>query len=137
EALDSIVGQVSHISKLVSGIAEGAVEQSTGLNEINTGVTQLDQVTQQNAAMVEEATAAGHMLSSDSTQLSQLVSGFRIQGGAAPAPLQTETAEEASYSPAPSAHGSDDWDMDETVSSPAPASLDTDGNAAKDMWQDF
>ncbi|KIC35150.1 methyl-accepting chemotaxis protein, partial [Leisingera sp. ANG-M7] len=69
DALQSIVSQVTHISQLVSGIAEGAAEQSTGLNEINTGVTQLDQVTQQNAAMVEEATAAGHMLKTDAGKL--------------------------------------------------------------------
>jgi methyl-accepting chemotaxis protein len=79
EALSGIVERIGHISKLVSGIAEGAVEQSTGLNEINTGVIQLDQVTQQNAAMVEEATAAGQLLSTDSTQLAQLVSAFKIK----------------------------------------------------------
>ncbi|MDO6758562.1 methyl-accepting chemotaxis protein, partial [Phaeobacter inhibens] len=45
DALQGIVERVSHISQLVSGIATGASEQSTGLHEINTGVTQLDQVT--------------------------------------------------------------------------------------------
>ncbi|MEP1329943.1 methyl-accepting chemotaxis protein [Pseudophaeobacter sp.] len=134
EALNSIVGQVGHISKLVSGIAEGAVEQSTGLNEINTGVTQLDQVTQQNAAMVEQATAAGHLLSTDSTKLAQLVSGFKIKGGSNVAQLPTATAKVApAIEEAPSAHGGDDWDLGEIT--PAPASVD--GSAAKDMWQDF
>ncbi|MEP1327985.1 CHASE3 domain-containing protein [Pseudophaeobacter sp.] len=78
EALQSIVTQVSQISKKVSGIAEGAVEQSTGLHEINTGVSQLDQVTQQNAAMVEQATAAGHLLKSDATKLTELMAHFEI-----------------------------------------------------------
>lgn len=80
-ALQSIVGQVNHISQKVSGIAEGASEQSIGLNEINTGMAQLDQVTQQNAAMVEEATAAGHLLKSDSAQLSDLMSHFQLPSG--------------------------------------------------------
>lgn len=85
DALTSIVERINHVSQLVSEIAEGAVEQSTGLNEINTGVSQLDQVTQQNAAMVEEATAAGHMLDGDATKLADLVDKFRISsaGGAA------------------------------------------------------
>ncbi|MEQ3670201.1 methyl-accepting chemotaxis protein [Pseudophaeobacter sp.] len=78
EVLQAIVGQVKHIAQLVTGIAEGAAEQSTGLQEINTGMSQLDQVTQQNAAMVEEATAAGHMLNSDAGNLSEVVARFNI-----------------------------------------------------------
>ncbi|MEP2718305.1 MAG: chemotaxis protein, partial [Pseudophaeobacter sp.] len=135
EALDSIVGQVSHISKLVSGIAEGAVEQSTGLNEINTGVTQLDQVTQQNAAMVEEATAAGHMLNTDSSKLAELIAVFKVDGSAPMAQMPTASAPEAPAA-APSAHGDDSWEIEEATPTPAPVAS-ADGNAAKDMWQDF
>ena len=76
EALQRIVGQVKDIAQMVSGIANGAAEQSTGLEEINTGMHQLDQVTQQNAAMVEEATAAGHMLNSDARNLADVVARF-------------------------------------------------------------
>jgi methyl-accepting chemotaxis protein len=75
-AIESIVERVNHITNLISAIAEGAAEQSTGLNEINLGVSQLDQVTQQNAAMVEQATAAGHLLHSDSEELAGLMSRF-------------------------------------------------------------
>lgn len=78
EALQSIVTQVTDVARLVSGIAEGAAEQSIGLNEINTGVIQLDKVTQQNAALVEETTATSQMLASDARQLAQLVDHFRI-----------------------------------------------------------
>jgi methyl-accepting chemotaxis protein len=78
-ALASIVDRVAHISTLVSDIASGAAEQSTGLGEINIGVTQLDQVTQQNAAMVEESNAASAALHQDSATLSELVSQFRLQ----------------------------------------------------------
>jgi len=76
EALASIVDRVAHISTLVSDIAAGSGEQATGLAEINIGVTQLDQVTQQNAAMVEESTAASHSLHQEATGLADLVGRF-------------------------------------------------------------
>ena len=91
QALESIVTQVTHISTLVSEIAEGAAEQSTGLEEINTGVVQLDQVTQQNAAMVEETTAASNMLNTNAQQLGDIVQRFKIHGDqTVSAPAQTE-----------------------------------------------
>ncbi|MBY6059072.1 methyl-accepting chemotaxis protein, partial [Leisingera daeponensis] len=124
---------VTHISQLVSGIAEGAAEQSTGLNEINTGVTQLDQVTQQNAAMVEEATAAGHMLNTDAGKLAELVAHFRVSGGTVSARPAAAAAPAAAVRPAPSAHGEADWQVE---ASPAPAAAAS-GNAARDLWQDF
>ncbi len=80
EALQNIVTQVSQISIQVSGIAEGAAEQSTGLNEINSGMSQLDQVTQQNAAMVEESTAASLLLKADAGKLTELMGNFEISG---------------------------------------------------------
>ncbi|MEO8243400.1 MAG: methyl-accepting chemotaxis protein [bacterium] len=79
QALEKIVGRVGHISTLVSNIASAAAEQSTGLAEINLGVTQLDQVTQQNAAMVEQSTAASQSLNQEAAGLSELVSQFRIR----------------------------------------------------------
>jgi methyl-accepting chemotaxis protein len=138
EALQSIVTQVAHISQLVSGIAEGAAEQSTGLNEINTGVTQLDQVTQQNAAMVEEATAAGHMLNTDAGKLSELVAHFRLAGGNSPT-TQTQprrATPATAVNTAPSAHGTENWEV-EANPAPAPRSTATAGNTARDTWQDF
>ncbi|MDF9301472.1 methyl-accepting chemotaxis protein [Tritonibacter mobilis] len=77
EELDKIIGRVGTISGHVSGIATGAEEQSTTLNEINTGVSQLDQVTQHNAAMVEETTAASQVLRNDATQLARVVAIFK------------------------------------------------------------
>ena len=79
EALASIVEKVAHISTLMSDMAQGASQQSTGLGEINIGVTQLDQVTQQNAAMVEESSDASHSLHREATTLAGLVGHFRLQ----------------------------------------------------------
>ncbi|WGW02985.1 methyl-accepting chemotaxis protein [Tropicibacter oceani] len=79
-ALEEVVKQVGSISNLVTEIAAGASEQAEGLNEINTGVSNLDRVTQQNAAMVEQTTAAAHMLRGDATELSEVVGRFRTEG---------------------------------------------------------
>ncbi|NIZ15703.1 methyl-accepting chemotaxis protein, partial [Phaeobacter sp. HF9A] len=80
EELEKIIDHVSTISGHISGIATGAEEQSTTLNEINTGVSQLDQVTQHNAAMVEETTAASQVLRNDATQLARVVAVFKTDG---------------------------------------------------------
>ncbi|MBX9451083.1 MAG: HAMP domain-containing protein [Mesorhizobium sp.] len=82
EALDTIQAHVVHINEHVHSIASAAGEQSTGLSEINTAMNQMDQVTQRNAAMVEETTAATHRLSSESASLTQLISHFKVEGGA-------------------------------------------------------
>ncbi|ATG41509.1 methyl-accepting chemotaxis protein [Phaeobacter piscinae] len=90
-ALSDIVFQVGQISQQVSEIADGAASQSTGLHEINIGMSQLDQVTQQNAAMVEESTAASHMLRGDATKLAELVSNFTVaDGNASAAAVETQ-----------------------------------------------
>ncbi|WP_209120860.1 methyl-accepting chemotaxis protein [Parasedimentitalea maritima] len=128
-ALNSIVERVSHISQLVSEMAVGTSEQSTGLGEINLGVTQLDQVTQQNAAMVEEATAASHLLNTDANKLAKLVSHFNIDGNQQ-APAEDSIVEFNT----PSAHGSD-WDM-EPETQPLAAAANGDLGSSK-VWQDF
>ncbi|MCQ2003019.1 PAS domain-containing methyl-accepting chemotaxis protein [Rhizobium sp. NRK18] len=77
-ALTEIVGQVNAINTNVAAIVEGAREQSVGLKEINNAVNQMDQNTQQNAAMVEESTAASHGLSREADILRDLLAGFRF-----------------------------------------------------------
>jgi methyl-accepting chemotaxis protein len=77
EALEKIMTQVGAIDALVTDIATSAQEQARGLEEVNTAVNRMDQVTQQNAAMVEEATAATHNLKSEATELRRLIGEFR------------------------------------------------------------
>ncbi|MGB3245979.1 MAG: methyl-accepting chemotaxis protein [Sulfitobacter sp.] len=79
-ALSSIVTSVSEISIRVSAIATSAREQSSGLAEINAAVTELDHVTQQNAAMFEQTTAASHALTAEADALALAVSRFRMEG---------------------------------------------------------
>ena len=81
EALQRIVVKVGEIDALVTEIAASAAEQATGLNEVNTAVNQMDQVTQQNAAMVEESTAATHSLKGETGELVRLIGRFRVGDG--------------------------------------------------------
>ena len=81
EALRLIVGRVAEIDQLVGEIAQSAQEQSLGLSQVNTAVNQMDQVTQQNAAMVEEATAAAASLSQEADRLIRSVSTFKTGDG--------------------------------------------------------
>ncbi|MGE8106758.1 methyl-accepting chemotaxis protein [Allorhizobium sp. NPDC080224] len=75
-ALSRINEFVVSIDRNVDAISTGAIEQSAGLKQISIAVNELDQMTQQNAAMVEETTALSHNLSSASTHLAALVGRF-------------------------------------------------------------
>ncbi len=78
EALSEIEARVSLINDHIHSIAVASREQATGLAEVNTAVNQMDHVTQQNAAMVEESSAATSKLSAEADALYRLVSHFRI-----------------------------------------------------------
>ncbi len=78
KALREIVQQVTEINEAVVDIAAGAQEQSTGLQQVNSAINELDRATQQNAAMVEETTAASHHLSAEAANLSTLMAQFRL-----------------------------------------------------------
>lgn len=77
-ALGRILEQVNDISRVVVDIAAGAQEQAIGLGQVNTAIGQMDQLTQQNAAMVEETTAASHSLLQETSQLVDLIEQFRV-----------------------------------------------------------
>ena len=78
QVLDRIVSKVAEINQLVAEIAGSAKEQALGLHEVNASINQMDHVTQQNAAMVEESTAASHSLSQEAEVLAGSVSRFQI-----------------------------------------------------------
>ena len=81
KALQEIVGQVVQVDSNVGAIVEASKEQSTGLKEINTAVNTMDQGTQQNAAMVEETSAAAHSLAREAEKLFELLGQFNIGTG--------------------------------------------------------
>lgn len=77
-SLTRILLQVTEISGVVAAIAASAKEQAIGLAEVNTAANQIDQVTQQNAAMVEESTAAAHNLVTETDRLTTLLQRFQV-----------------------------------------------------------
>ncbi len=80
KALQRIIARIGEVSTLVSTIASSAEHQATGLQQVNTAVSEMDGVTQQNAAMVEEATAAARSLAEEADRLLAEVSRFRTDG---------------------------------------------------------
>ncbi len=79
QALKTIGEQIAHINQHMNAIATSAKEQSTGLAEVNVAVNSMDQTTQQNAAMVEQSTAASASLALEAAKLRDLVAQFRLQ----------------------------------------------------------
>ncbi|MEH0198171.1 methyl-accepting chemotaxis protein [Caulobacter sp. CCNWLY153] len=128
EALRAIVDQVASIDALVGEIAASAQEQSTGLHQVNVAVNQMDQVVQQNAAMVEEATAATHSLKGEAGELAVQVGRFKVAGAAmaASAPRAATPASRPAASPARAAQA-------------RAAAFATEGSAALavDSWEEF
>jgi methyl-accepting chemotaxis protein len=78
EALSRIAAQVLEINQVVVTIADSAHEQSHSLREINSAIDHMDKMTQQNAAMVEESTAASHSLAQEAQNLMSLIDRFEL-----------------------------------------------------------
>jgi methyl-accepting chemotaxis protein len=79
QTMVEIVDSVKNVSAIVSEIANASSEQSTGIEEINRAITHMDEATQQNAALVEQAAAAAQSLQDQATSLATIVSGFKMQ----------------------------------------------------------
>ncbi|GAB0115531.1 methyl-accepting chemotaxis protein [Acidisoma sp. C75] len=86
DTLKVIADQVDQLNNLITGIADQITRQSSGLGEVNSAAIQMDKATQQNAAMVEETTAASHGLKSEASELARLVGQFQISDEAVGAP---------------------------------------------------
>ena len=80
EALNAIVTSISEVSAFIESLARAGDEQSQGLTRINAAITEIDQATQQNAAMFEETTLAAHALASRAEGLAASISRFAIDG---------------------------------------------------------
>jgi methyl-accepting chemotaxis protein len=78
EALRTIQQNIVAVNDHMEAITSSAKEQATGLSEVNSAVNQMDQVTQQNAAMVEETNAASATLAQETARLRELIEGFQL-----------------------------------------------------------
>ncbi|MGL3605894.1 methyl-accepting chemotaxis protein [Rhizobium sp. G187] len=131
-ALKTIQDNIVAVNDHMQSIASSAREQSTGLSEVNSAVNQMDQVTQQNAAMVEESNAASASLAQETLRLRELISRFKLsrhhtdQFATRPTPSTSTTAPRSAPAPTPTRQ----------ATRPAPAAQ---GNAAlkQDDWQEF
>ncbi|NKN37016.1 PAS domain S-box protein [Agrobacterium sp. a22-2] len=102
QALIEIVSEVQDIDRNVVAIVGASKEQSTGLQEINKAVNAMDQNTQQNAAMVEESTAASHSLAREAETLRKLLQQFRFEQHSSVNLTPVRTDASAVHRPAPS-----------------------------------
>ena len=137
-ALKGIVESVKEISRNVSEIAVASREQSSGLAEINAAINQLDQVTQQNAAMFEETTAASHALTRSAEDLAQTTARFRTdRAGHREAQLNVHTLTGATKRDAPKSDASKPGPL--TAPPRAATAVGQTGMppAADDGWDEF
>ena len=81
DTMTELVDSVRRVTDIVSEITAASVEQHAGLEQINQAVTEMDDVTQQNAALVEQSAAAAAAMQSQSQQLAQVVSAFKLRAG--------------------------------------------------------
>ncbi|WP_137920394.1 methyl-accepting chemotaxis protein [Hydrogenophaga sp. 2FB] len=88
QTMSEIVGSVQRVSDIIGEITAASGEQSDGIGQVNVAVTQLDQMTQQNAALVEESTAAAESLKDQAARLVQVVQVFRLDSCSAAVPVQ-------------------------------------------------
>ncbi len=122
EGLTRIVEQVAEITVIVDEIASSAEEQASGLSQVNIAINQMDRVTQQNASMAEEATAATHSLASDSEELARAVARFQVGNGLTVQPKATTGFARPAL---------------KTVARGGSAAVKLDTAAATDNWEDF
>jgi methyl-accepting chemotaxis protein len=72
------MGSVAQVREIMTGIASASSEQRVGIDQIALAVTQMDTVTQQNAALVEQAAAAAHSLDQQAMKLKEAVAIFKL-----------------------------------------------------------
>ena len=142
QALKTIEAYIVTINQHMDAIATSAREQSVGLSEVNTAVNQMDQVTQQNAAMVEEANAAGATLASEAGRLRELIGQFRLGAGSAvsmssPAGQASSLRHAASAMAAPSASRSPARGMVGKIAQAFSGRGSAAAAPAADSWEEF
>jgi methyl-accepting chemotaxis protein len=136
--MQEIVGSVQRVTDIIGEITAAASEQSDGIGQVNSAVTQLDQMTQQNAALVEESAAAAESLKEQALRLAQVVGTFRLDDKAAPVAATPRPAVVAAPAarpirevPAARAHAP------AAVAAPAPTPVKAPAPAGDDDWETF
>lgn len=124
DTLSEIVRAVDEVTNMMQEIASASQEQTSGIEQVNTAVAQMDEMTQQNAALVEEATAAGQAMSDQAKSMNKMVEFFSIanmdtqlsasSGGSSRAVTSSRPARggmpAATGRSAPAASSDDEWE---------------------------
>lgn len=92
ETMQEVVSSVKRVSDIISEITAASAEQEAGISQINTAITEMDNVTQQNAALVEEAAAAAGSLQDQAEHLVDIVKVFKINGAVARQSVRSNVA---------------------------------------------
>jgi len=131
--LNEIVTSVKKVSDIIAEIAVASEEQSSGISQVNTAVTQMDQMTQQNAALVEEAAAASESMDEESRALIELMQFFNVgegSGYSGSAPMERRSAERpwtGKAAPKPTVK----------AAPAASARVASGGSRGDDVWEEF
>jgi len=120
ETLQEIVEAVDKVSTMIREISEAAQEQTSGIGQVNTAISQMDDMTQQNAALVEEASAAGEAMAEQARGMSSMMEFFVVDdsgshGGASAAPTYSSASNSRVSSvrpsaPRPKSSDDDEWE---------------------------
>jgi methyl-accepting chemotaxis protein len=156
--MGEIVASVQRVSDIIGEISAAAAEQSAGIGSVNVAVSQLDQMTQQNAALVEQSAAAAESLQDQSRQLATAISSFKLGStapatAAAPARVVAKQALQrasipqatparpavrpAAKKPGPAAKTPSKVAPRPAAAAAAPAPALTSGGAVSDEWESF
>lgn len=126
QTLQEILEGVEKVSSIVAEIASASLEQSSGIDEINTAITQMDELTQQNAALVEQAAAASESLGEEATNMNQLMDFFTVGADSSSGSRVERRSTERPWSTAPDA-----------VESTAPVAAPAVAASGGGDWQQF
>lgn len=142
-AMSDIVLQVKRVTDLIGEITTASLEQSSGIGQVNDAITQMDQVTQQNAALVEESAAAAASLKDQAEKLAQAVAVFRLsqhESQNAIANASQSSARVVASAPATTAKPAASKPVAKraaTATTATPAAPKASDASAKDNWEEF
>jgi len=128
--LDDIVTSVKQVADIVAEIAAASSEQANGLEQVNIAVSQMDEMTQKNAALVEESAAAAHSLDEQSSELIQMIGFFHLSGSQKSAATPVSTSRPTAKQPAKATAPAKAVSPRKPAASPSRAKADHD-------WKEF
>jgi methyl-accepting chemotaxis protein len=136
--MTEIVSSVQRVTDIMGEITAASQEQSSGIDQVNSAITSMDEVTQQNAALVEEAAAAAESLVEQASSLMETVGAFRLNGSATRTSSSTPSNRRANNSPMRSASKPAPRAASKPASKPAPmkAAVKT-GTDDSESWEEF